>query len=411
MINGAVEKLVVRGDRRVRVGLAGPGKAFGYEGLIDGLPSPITAVTRERSLLLVLQGKLFEQLFNGEDAISRGLLGAIHKDLAAAVRETLRPCARLAAAGSSPSLRKRAPGPPPSRTVNGWRAPMPGTSYLGGTPGGRHAGRHDRRRRHAVHDRGAGLVVDCQLVVVPEPVVADVTVAVVAVVAVAPVVGVVTVVGAARSGPWSSLDWWLIPSRWSRWSPSCLSPGGPRPGAWTAAAEDTGKDARAGPTSDARDQRGRRQTTGDRTPHRPSAHQADLTLAGNRGDDQGTIAGDLSGPDPGVDAAGDAADPSAAMVVLQGRDRHLLERRSDHRLTLRVDLYSAHTDPELRQSAIGTLDSVDPVDHDRDSAVWMSRDRVRRGRARRAEHDHRGRAGAGDAEGCAGDDRQTPART
>jgi CRP-like cAMP-binding protein len=102
MINGAVEKLVARGERRVRVGLAGPGKAFGYEGLIDGLPSPITATTRERSLLLVLQRGPFEQLFNGEDAISRGLLGAIQKDLAAGLRETLRPCARLAAAGASP---------------------------------------------------------------------------------------------------------------------------------------------------------------------------------------------------------------------------------------------------------------------------------------------------------------------
>jgi CRP-like cAMP-binding protein len=100
MINGAVETVLERGDRRLRVGLVGPGKAFGYEGLIDGGPSPTTAVTRERSLLLVLQAKLFEQLFTGEDAISRGLLGAVQKDLVTALRETLRPCARLAAAGS-----------------------------------------------------------------------------------------------------------------------------------------------------------------------------------------------------------------------------------------------------------------------------------------------------------------------
>src|SRR5919204_176892 len=53
-ITGPVEKVLPRGDRRVRVGLAGPGKAFGYEGLIDGRPSPITAITRERALLLVL---------------------------------------------------------------------------------------------------------------------------------------------------------------------------------------------------------------------------------------------------------------------------------------------------------------------------------------------------------------------
>jgi hypothetical protein len=51
-------------------------------------------------MLLVLQASLFEQLFGGEDAISRGLLGAVQKDLLTTLRETLRPCARLAAAGS-----------------------------------------------------------------------------------------------------------------------------------------------------------------------------------------------------------------------------------------------------------------------------------------------------------------------
>jgi CRP-like cAMP-binding protein len=96
-INGAVEKVLVRGNRRIRVGLAGPGKAFGYESLIDGRPSPITAVTRERALLLVLPGDLFEQLFNGEDAVSRGFLGVIQKDLVATLRATLRPYARLTA--------------------------------------------------------------------------------------------------------------------------------------------------------------------------------------------------------------------------------------------------------------------------------------------------------------------------
>jgi CRP-like cAMP-binding protein len=96
-INGAVEKVLVRGDWRIRVGLAGPGKAFGYESLIDGRPSPITAITRERALLLVLPRDVFAQLFNGEDTISRGFLDVIQNDLTAALRETLRPCARLAA--------------------------------------------------------------------------------------------------------------------------------------------------------------------------------------------------------------------------------------------------------------------------------------------------------------------------
>jgi CRP-like cAMP-binding protein len=96
-INGAVEKVLVRGDWRIRVGLVGPGRAFGYESLIDGRPSPVTAITRERALLLVLPRDLFEQLFNGEDAVSRGFLDVIQKDLTATLRETLRPCARLAA--------------------------------------------------------------------------------------------------------------------------------------------------------------------------------------------------------------------------------------------------------------------------------------------------------------------------
>jgi len=96
-INGAVEKVLVRGDWRIRVGLVGPGRAFGYESLIDGRPSPVTAITRERALLLVLPRDLFQQLFNGEDAVSRGFLDVIQKDLIATLRETLRPCARLAA--------------------------------------------------------------------------------------------------------------------------------------------------------------------------------------------------------------------------------------------------------------------------------------------------------------------------
>ena len=96
-INGAVEKVLVRGTQRIRVGLAGPGKAFGYESLIDDRPSPVTAITRERALLLVLPRDPFEQLFNGENAVSRVFLDVIQRDLLATLRQTLRPCARLAA--------------------------------------------------------------------------------------------------------------------------------------------------------------------------------------------------------------------------------------------------------------------------------------------------------------------------
>jgi CRP-like cAMP-binding protein len=96
-INGAVEKVLVRDNRRIRVGLAGPGRAFGYEGLIDGRPSPVTAITRERAVLLVLPSDRFAKLFNGQDAVSRSFLDVIQKELIVTLRETLRPCARLAA--------------------------------------------------------------------------------------------------------------------------------------------------------------------------------------------------------------------------------------------------------------------------------------------------------------------------
>jgi CRP-like cAMP-binding protein len=96
-INGAVEKVIIRGNARIRVGLAGPGQAFGYESLIDGGPSPVTAITRERALVLVLPPDHFERLFEGEGSGSHAFLDVIHRDLVAALRQALRPHARLAA--------------------------------------------------------------------------------------------------------------------------------------------------------------------------------------------------------------------------------------------------------------------------------------------------------------------------
>ncbi len=96
-MNGAVERVLIRGDRRIRVGLAGPGRTFGYEGLIDGSPSPVTAITRERTLMLVLPREPFATLYNGEGAISRVFLDVIQRELVASLRQTLRHHARLAA--------------------------------------------------------------------------------------------------------------------------------------------------------------------------------------------------------------------------------------------------------------------------------------------------------------------------
>ena len=95
-INGAVEKVIVRGGRRIRVGLAGPGLAFGYETMIDGGPSPVTAITRERTLVLALPTAAFERLFHGEQPESHVFLDVIHRDLTGSLRQALRPQARLA---------------------------------------------------------------------------------------------------------------------------------------------------------------------------------------------------------------------------------------------------------------------------------------------------------------------------
>ena len=96
VINGAVEKVLIRGDRRIRVGLAGPGQAFGYEGLIDGEPAAVTTITRERALLLVLPPKAFERLFGGDGDESLVFLDVINRDLATGLRQAARPQAQLA---------------------------------------------------------------------------------------------------------------------------------------------------------------------------------------------------------------------------------------------------------------------------------------------------------------------------
>ncbi|HUP32594.1 MAG TPA: cyclic nucleotide-binding domain-containing protein [Gaiellaceae bacterium] len=97
-INGAVEELIRRGDEVIRVSLAGPGHAFGYLGLIDGLPSSVAAATRERSLLLYLPPDEFEALFDPAVLAATAFRDAIQRDLVRALRAAARPQARLAAA-------------------------------------------------------------------------------------------------------------------------------------------------------------------------------------------------------------------------------------------------------------------------------------------------------------------------
>jgi CRP-like cAMP-binding protein len=85
-LNGAVEEAIERGNQRIPVGLAGPGRAFSYIGLIDLGPSALIARARERSLVLVVPGPVFQEYFHGTDPTSYALFAGVERDLITALR-------------------------------------------------------------------------------------------------------------------------------------------------------------------------------------------------------------------------------------------------------------------------------------------------------------------------------------
>lgn len=85
-LNGAVEMTIERGQQRIPIGLAGPGRAFSYVGLIDGKTAPVTVRTRELSLLLRIAPEPFADYFRGATAVSHALFNAIERDLMGALR-------------------------------------------------------------------------------------------------------------------------------------------------------------------------------------------------------------------------------------------------------------------------------------------------------------------------------------
>ena len=95
-LNGAVEDVVHRRGTPLRVGLAGPGHAFGYVGLLDGGPAPVASVTRERCLLLAIDRDRFTALL--EERRLRPLAAALDADLAGALQKAERTLSHLAAA-------------------------------------------------------------------------------------------------------------------------------------------------------------------------------------------------------------------------------------------------------------------------------------------------------------------------
>jgi CRP-like cAMP-binding protein len=95
-LNGAVEDILHRRGAPLRVGFAGPGHAFGYVGLLDGQPAPVSSVTRERCLLLAIDRDHFAALL--ADRRLRPLAAALDADLVGALQTAERTLSHLAAA-------------------------------------------------------------------------------------------------------------------------------------------------------------------------------------------------------------------------------------------------------------------------------------------------------------------------
>jgi CRP/FNR family transcriptional regulator, cyclic AMP receptor protein len=91
-LSGAVEEAIRREDAAIRVALAGPGRAFGYAGLLAGDAATATAAARERAIVLVVEPGDVDDLLATDDFET-----AIERDVVTALRQAERPQARLAA--------------------------------------------------------------------------------------------------------------------------------------------------------------------------------------------------------------------------------------------------------------------------------------------------------------------------
>jgi CRP-like cAMP-binding protein len=94
-LNGALEELVRRGDRAVRVRLAGPGAASCYVGLLDGSPSSVAVSAREPARLVLIPRAAFDELVAARTRAGRSFLEALQRDLVDALRRAERQQARL----------------------------------------------------------------------------------------------------------------------------------------------------------------------------------------------------------------------------------------------------------------------------------------------------------------------------
>lgn len=100
-LHGAVEDVLHRDGRSTRVRFAGPGRASGYLGLLDGGPASATSVTRDRAVLLRIDADELRARLEGADELSRGVTAAVEHDLMDVLRSTAAPKAHLAQAAAA----------------------------------------------------------------------------------------------------------------------------------------------------------------------------------------------------------------------------------------------------------------------------------------------------------------------
>jgi CRP/FNR family transcriptional regulator, cyclic AMP receptor protein len=90
-LNGAVEEAIRRDRSAIRTALLGPGRAFGYAGLLSGRTATADAIARERSVVLVIEPDRLERELT-DDAFAT----AVEEQTVARLREAQRPQARMA---------------------------------------------------------------------------------------------------------------------------------------------------------------------------------------------------------------------------------------------------------------------------------------------------------------------------
>ena len=97
-LNGAVEDVLAAGAAEIRVGFAGPGRAFGYLGLLDGGMATATSVARERSTILAIGAAEFRTLLQAGDGRPGTFATAVERDLMIGLRQAERPICWLCGA-------------------------------------------------------------------------------------------------------------------------------------------------------------------------------------------------------------------------------------------------------------------------------------------------------------------------